>query len=333
MKVAIHANPGVQWQRRFAEFFKTGFAKHGIAASVTQSAGRERGTDVAVLFGPNYWKQVERSGEPYLIVNRVLVSRNPRHVHDVVAISWDGLNGRGTFCVDDIDETRLEQFISPSKDVAGWRKQGDYLLLCGQADIGRCGRYGSVAEWYRLVENTANEPVVFRAHPNNGPRVPLRTHLRGARSAAVRAVDRRNSVSRKAAVPFIFGQLSVFLLGNSKWQVLGTAEPEAWAAAVRLRAPDMNQSRISSAIEAAVNIVIGYATGVIGNLIILPLFGFDVQVSDAFYMAMIFTTIGLVRSYVIRRWFNARLHAAAVRAAEGQRLAGKLMAFAVGRGW
>jgi hypothetical protein len=95
----------------------------------------------------------------------------------------------------------------------------------------------------------------------------------------------------------------------------------------------MNQSRISSAIEAAVNIVIGYATGVIGNLIILPLFGFDVQVSDAFYMAMIFTTIGLVRSYVIRRWFNARLHAAAVRAAEGQRLAGRLMAFAVGRGW
>jgi hypothetical protein len=185
MKVAIHANPGAQWQRRYAEFFKTGFAKHGIAASVTQSAGRERGTDVAVLFGPNYWKQVERSGEPYLIVNRVLVSRNPRHVHDVVAISWDGLNGRGTFCVDDIDETRLEQFISPSKDVAGWRKQGDYLLLCGQADIGRCGRYGSVAEWYRLVENTANEPVVFRAHPNNGPRVPLRTHLRGARSAAV----------------------------------------------------------------------------------------------------------------------------------------------------
>ncbi len=95
----------------------------------------------------------------------------------------------------------------------------------------------------------------------------------------------------------------------------------------------MNQSRISSAIEATINIVIGYSIAVIGNLTILPLFGIDVPASDAFYIALIFTAISLVRSYVIRRWFNARLHAAAVRAAEGQRLSGRLMALAVGRGW
>jgi hypothetical protein len=32
-------------------------------------------------------------------------------------------------------------------------------------------------------------------------------------------------------------------------------------------------------------------------------------------MGLIFTVISVVRSYVIRRWFNARLHAAAQRLA------------------
>ena len=186
MKIAIHANPGVQWHRRYAEYFLRGFAKHGISAAVTQSAGRERDVDVAVLFGPNYWKQVERSGEPYLLVNRVLVSKHPKHVNDVVAISWDGFNGRGTFCVGDRDHSkRLDRFISPSKDIAGWRKEGEYLLLFGQADLGRCGRYGSTSEWYNYVQDTTNETVVFRPHPNQGARIPLRTHLHSARAAAV----------------------------------------------------------------------------------------------------------------------------------------------------
>ncbi len=185
MKVAIHANAGIQWHRRYAEYLKSGFARHGIDASVTRSAGRERGTDLAVLCGPNYWKQVERADGPYLMVNRVLVSKNPRHVNDVVAISWDGLNGRGTFCVDDIDSARLERFIAPSKDVAGWRKDGNYLLLCGQADVGRCGRYGSTSEWYNYITSTSNEQVVFRPHPNNERNIPLRTHLHTARAAAV----------------------------------------------------------------------------------------------------------------------------------------------------
>ncbi len=185
MKITIHANNGIRWHKRYAEYFKRGFAKHSIVAEVTNAATCDRDTDVAVLFGPNYWKGIERSGQAYLMVNRVLISKQPGHVNDVVAISWDGFNGRGTFCVDDMDGARLNRFITPSKDVAGWRKEGDYLLLCGQADTGRCGRYGSVAEWYRYVENTTNEQIVFRPHPNHGTRIPLRTHLQTARTAAV----------------------------------------------------------------------------------------------------------------------------------------------------
>lgn len=75
----------------------------------------------------------------------------------------------------------------------------------------------------------------------------------------------------------------------------------------------MNQSRIGSLIEALVNIAIGFGINLVANLIVLPRFGYQVTVSDAFGIGVVFTAISIVRSYVIRRWFNARLHAVAQR--------------------
>lgn len=186
MKIAIHANTGAQWHKRYAAFFVKGFAQHGIAVRVTNETRRDPADDVAVVLGPNYFKGVERAGLPYLMVNRVLISTRARHVNDVVAISWDGFNGRGTFCVEEITPGRLELFINPANDVAGWRKDGEYLLLCGQADVGRNGKFGTMPEFYRYVEGTTNENVVFRPHPNmGGNRVPLRTHLNSARVSCI----------------------------------------------------------------------------------------------------------------------------------------------------
>lgn len=73
----------------------------------------------------------------------------------------------------------------------------------------------------------------------------------------------------------------------------------------------MNQTRIGSLIEVSFNIAIGFAISWVANLLILPRYGFAVTGSQAFSMGLIFTVISVVRSYVIRRWFNARLHAAA----------------------
>jgi hypothetical protein len=182
-EVTIHANKGLAWQRRYVDLFRRGFAKQGIFPRVSAKAQRE--TEVAVLFGPNYWKPIERDGGLYIMVNRVLISTDPQHVHDVVALSWNGFNGRGTFCVDDPNDDRLDLFINPAKDVKPWRQSGEYLLLCGQADLGRCGRYSHPGEWYDYVKGTAAEPVVFRPHPNFGRGVPMRTHFNMARAAAV----------------------------------------------------------------------------------------------------------------------------------------------------
>lgn len=77
----------------------------------------------------------------------------------------------------------------------------------------------------------------------------------------------------------------------------------------------MTQSKLGSLYEALMNILIGFAINYIANLLILPLFGFHIGLVANFWMGVLYTGISLVRSYAIRRWFNAKLHAAAERLA------------------
>lgn len=81
----------------------------------------------------------------------------------------------------------------------------------------------------------------------------------------------------------------------------------------------MSQSRLGSFYEACINIVIGFTINYFANLLIFPLFGFQISYSANFVMGAIYTVISLVRSYAIRRWFNARIERAAARLA-GERL-------------
>ena len=65
------------------------------------------------------------------------------------------------------------------------------------------------------------------------------------------------------------------------------------------------QSRLASFIESVVNIAIGYGVAVGSQLAIFPLFGIDIPLSDNLAIGLWFTAISLVRSYVVRRMFNA----------------------------
>jgi hypothetical protein len=73
----------------------------------------------------------------------------------------------------------------------------------------------------------------------------------------------------------------------------------------------MQQTRMGSLIESLMNIVIGYIVALASQLVIFPLFDINVPLSTNLWIGAWFTAISLVRSYIIRRWFNARLHAAA----------------------
>lgn len=66
----------------------------------------------------------------------------------------------------------------------------------------------------------------------------------------------------------------------------------------------MSQTKLGSFAEAWANIAVGFSINYVANLLVLPLFGLNVTPADAFGIGVIFTVISLVRSYVLRRWFN-----------------------------
>lgn len=66
----------------------------------------------------------------------------------------------------------------------------------------------------------------------------------------------------------------------------------------------MAQTRLGSFAEALANIAVGFGINYAANLIVLPWFGFNVNMAEAFGIGAIFTAISLARSYVLRRWFN-----------------------------
>jgi hypothetical protein len=77
----------------------------------------------------------------------------------------------------------------------------------------------------------------------------------------------------------------------------------------------MTQTRLQSFIESLINILIGYGVALASQLAIFPLFDIHVSLKTNIWIGIWFTAVSLVRSYVIRRWFNRRLHDAAVKMA------------------
>ena len=66
------------------------------------------------------------------------------------------------------------------------------------------------------------------------------------------------------------------------------------------------QSKKDSLIESLTSVGIGLFIGVILNMLILPLFDYDVSLTDGVLISIIFTAVSIIRSYIIRRWFNSK---------------------------
>lgn len=77
----------------------------------------------------------------------------------------------------------------------------------------------------------------------------------------------------------------------------------------------MNQSRLGSLIETAMNTAIGLFISVIANHYVFPLFGFHPTLGENVVISVIYTAISIARGYALRRFFNARLQRAAHRVA------------------
>ncbi|WP_045859569.1 DUF7220 family protein [Teredinibacter purpureus] len=77
----------------------------------------------------------------------------------------------------------------------------------------------------------------------------------------------------------------------------------------------MQQTKLGSLIESLINIAIGFSINFTANLTLFPIFGWEISIAQNIGLGACYTAISIVRSYCIRRWFNARLHAAAMRIA------------------
>jgi len=67
----------------------------------------------------------------------------------------------------------------------------------------------------------------------------------------------------------------------------------------------MKQSRLMSLVESLANVLVGYGVAVATQMLVFPLFGLAVTVTENLLIGLIFTVVSIVRSYALRRGFEA----------------------------
>lgn len=64
------------------------------------------------------------------------------------------------------------------------------------------------------------------------------------------------------------------------------------------------QTRIGSILEVALNIGVGMAVALLSQMFIFPLYNITVTTTQHIEITIFFTVVSVVRSYIIRRYFN-----------------------------
>ena len=66
----------------------------------------------------------------------------------------------------------------------------------------------------------------------------------------------------------------------------------------------MSQSRRHSMLEAIINVVVGFSINFLLNMLVFPLFGWQISAAQNIALGVIYTVISIIRSYSLRRAFN-----------------------------
>lgn len=78
----------------------------------------------------------------------------------------------------------------------------------------------------------------------------------------------------------------------------------------------VSQTKLGSLIESLVNVFTGLVVALVGQVLIFPIFGIHIPFTSNLGIAFFFTIISVGRSYIIRRYFNQRLHNVSMRLAK-----------------
>ena len=69
----------------------------------------------------------------------------------------------------------------------------------------------------------------------------------------------------------------------------------------------MQQSKLDSLIEALLSTFIGFVVSFTANLMLMPMLGIPVSLSQNFILTVAFTFVSVARGYLVRRWANKYL--------------------------
>ena len=67
----------------------------------------------------------------------------------------------------------------------------------------------------------------------------------------------------------------------------------------------MKQSRLMSLVEAITNVIVGYGVAVMTQILIFPIFGLHTTLAQNLQMGLLFTGVSIIRSFLLRRLFEA----------------------------
>jgi len=82
----------------------------------------------------------------------------------------------------------------------------------------------------------------------------------------------------------------------------GGESPEAYA---QIQEAGMKQSRRVSLLEAVTNVAVGYTLAVATQIVVFPWFDLHPSLGDNLALGAVFVAISLMRSYALRRLFEA----------------------------
>ena len=66
----------------------------------------------------------------------------------------------------------------------------------------------------------------------------------------------------------------------------------------------VGQSKLESLIESIINTSLGFLVALITQILTYPIFDIEVSFEYQTLLALIFTSVSLVRGYIVRRYFN-----------------------------
>lgn len=143
-----------------------GLRAHGVVVTETTSELAARGHDFAVCWGWRRGRALQQTGLKVLVAERGYLSDR----FHWTSLAWDGLNGRGKFCLDEIpplDPARRAIMVDTLKP---WRARGgDKIVIMGQVPGDESLQGRDLGPWYLAQARAASDrfrmPVVLRPHP------------------------------------------------------------------------------------------------------------------------------------------------------------------------